>query len=233
MDFAEFYNRQQSGCGYPGKLLPFIRGELEGLHTVLDIGAGTGLIAIPLIRAGYAVTAVEISMEMIRVLRLNTPDKLNNSIKVINAPWEDWEGDVHDAAIMVHSLYPMKDIKKAISMMYKSAGKRIIIIRDTPKMKTLNGIVRERLGLSRNRDLNSDVMDILNSLAVGWRSESISEERKHRIDSIQNETESVMYQLTLDDSCRERVKEIIIDISERAGDELYFNALFCDNAYIF
>lgn len=233
MDFAKFYDRQQSGSGYPGRLLPFIKGELSDSHTVLDIGSGTGLIAIPLVRAGYTVTAVEVSMEMIRIMGLNTPVELRSSLKVMNIPWENWEGNMHDAAIMVHSLYSMKDIKKAISLMHSSAGKKIIIVRDTLKMKTINGIIRERLGLSRNRDLNNDVIHVLNSLGIRWRSENISEERKYPIDSIQNETESVMYQLTLDDSCRDRVKKIIVDVSNSSGNEIYFNAVFCDNAYIF
>lgn len=232
-EFAEFYNRQQISSGYPGRLLPFILGELDGLHSVIDIGSGTGLITIPLISAGYKLTAVEPSMEMISIMENNIPSEYKSSVKIFNGPWENWKGGVHDAAIMIHSLYPMADIKKAIRLMNASAIKKILIVRDSFRMKTLSGLIRERLDLSSNRDLNSDIITHLNSLGVKWKTENIFEERKHLVESVQSETDSVLYQLELADSYRGKITEIITDAISKSGDEIYFNSVFCDNAYIF
>jgi len=231
--FAEFYNRQQIQGGYPGKLLPFILRELEGLHTVIDIGSGTGLISIPLVSAGCKVTAVEPSVEMITVMNRNTPAQYRSSLKSFNIAWEKWSGNLHDAAIMVHSVYPMKDIRKAIELMNFSAGKKILIVRDTIKMKTLSSVIKKRLGLLLSRDLNHEIAGILDNISPDWRIENIYEERKHPVKSIDDETDEIIYQLELDDTYREKVTGILNEIICLDGHEFFFNAVFSDNAYIF
>jgi len=56
--------------------VPFVNDLLTkfGKRTILDLGIGTGLFAIPLRQAGFEVEGLEISEVMIDVLRLKAPD---------------------------------------------------------------------------------------------------------------------------------------------------------------
>jgi SAM-dependent methyltransferase len=233
IEYAEYYHKQQVEAGYPGKLLPFVMRELEGFLTVLDIGAGTGLFSKPLTEKGYSVTAVEPSAEMINIMQKNLTAENLSSIKICLTPWEDWTGGIHDAAICVHSLYPMSDIKKAVTLMNESARRKIIIIRDTSGMRTLSGIVREKLGLASNRDLNYELSVLLRELSIEWRVENIYEERRHIIKNIHDEADSIIYQLKLDVKFKNDVNDIIKSEIKSDINEEFFCAIYSDNAYIF
>jgi len=58
----------RSRPGYPAALLSRL-GELAGAGPVVDLGAGTGLVALPLARSGLRVAAVEPALAMLEVLR--------------------------------------------------------------------------------------------------------------------------------------------------------------------
>jgi SAM-dependent methyltransferase len=231
--YAEFYHRQQVDSGYPGKLLPFILKELEGSASVLDIGSGTGFFSIPLAETGHLVTSVEPSAGMIDIMKKNSSAGALSSIRICHVAWENWNGVLHDAAICVHSLYPMEDVKNAVSLINKSAIKKIIIVRDSAGMKTLSGIVRDTLGKSSNRDLNNDIALTLEELAVSWRVVNIHEERKHYINDIRHEADSILYQLRLDSIYRDEIFNIVRKEINNTEDSGFFNAVYSDNAYIF
>ena len=233
IEYAEYYHKQQVDGGYPGELLPFVINALKGSSTVLDIGAGTGLFSKPLIDNGHIVTAVEPSAEMINIMKRNlTPENLS-SIIICPMPWEEWSGEVHDAAICIHSLYPMSDVKKAVTLMNESALKKIIIIRDTSGMKTLSGIVRAKLGIVSNRDLNNEVSEILGEFSAHWHVENIYEERRHIIKNVQEEADSIIYQLKLDSEFKDDVNDIVKSEIKTESGEQFFCAIYSDNAYIF
>lgn len=63
--FAEFYDMLHAGCGdqdvYPALLRPYGR-------RVLEMGCGTGRVAIPLAKAGYEVTGIETEPDMLALL---------------------------------------------------------------------------------------------------------------------------------------------------------------------
>jgi len=233
IEYAEYYHKQQIEGGYPGKLLPFILNELEDFSTVLDIGAGTGLFSKPLAESGHLVTAVEPSVEMINLMKKNIPPGTLTFVKICPTPWEEWNGEIHDAAICVHALYPMPDVKKAVELMNVSASKKIIIIRDTSGMRTLSGIVRDKLGIVSNRDLNNELSLILDGLSADWKVVNIYEERKHIIRDIQHETDSILYQLKLDKKFKEEISDIIKNEINIISEEQFFCAIYSDNAYIF
>lgn len=232
-EYAEYYHKQMVEAGYPGNLLPFVMKELEGSSAVIDIGSGTGFFSIPLAEAGHTVTAVEPSEEMINIMKKNASHEALFSIEICRALWGDWAGKYHDAAICIHSLYPMPDIKKSILLMNESAGKKIIIVRDSGKMKTLPGIVREKLGILSNRDLNSEIKLILNELSANWKTVNIYEERKHPVSDIEHEADSILFQLKLDNSFRMDIMKIVSDVVINSSGITFFNAIYSDNAYIF
>jgi len=232
-EYAEFYYKQQLDSGYPGKLLPFILDELKDSNTIIDIGSGTGFFSIPLAEAGHKLTSIEPSLEMINIMKRNSgPDALS-SINICQSTWEDWRGDFHNAAICIHSLYPMPNIKESLNLIQNSAFKKIIIIRDPVRMKTLSKIVREKLGIFKDMDLNREIKFFLDERSVKYSLANIYEERRHLIKNINQEADSVVYQLKLSESKKGDVMEIIRDEIERSDSGDYFNTIYSDNAYIF
>jgi SAM-dependent methyltransferase len=70
--------------------------------SVVDFGAATGRLAIPLAKAGYEVTAVEPCAEMLDQLRHKDPD---GRVTTVNAKMEDFQGDQQfDAALCVFTV---------------------------------------------------------------------------------------------------------------------------------
>jgi len=71
--------------GYPDSIFKFLVAHVPAPAQVLEVGAGTGQATLPLVRRGYAVTAVEPGPAMAAVLR----DKLTGtSARVVNATFE-------------------------------------------------------------------------------------------------------------------------------------------------
>ena len=63
--------------------------------SILDMGSGSGTLALPLARRGYTVMAVDFSSGMLEVLREAARAEGLSSIRCVqldfNAPWSDWE----------------------------------------------------------------------------------------------------------------------------------------------
>lgn len=94
--------------------------KIDPKYTVLDIGAGTGALAIPLSKMVSHVTAVEPSEEMLSCLKINIEGEKIANIGVINKRWEEVipfeEVNKHDILIASYSL-GMPDIRSALSKM--------------------------------------------------------------------------------------------------------------------
>ena len=92
--------------------------------TVLDIGAGTGRLSLPLARAAGSVTALEPSGGMLDILTSNMETAGLRNIKVIQRNWEDVEVGTdlreHDIVIACHSL-SMMEIRDALVKMDAAA----------------------------------------------------------------------------------------------------------------
>ena len=101
-------------------------------YTVLDVGAGTGRLAIPIAKQVKSVTAVDPSGGMLACLQENMEREDVTNIRCINKQWEDIElggdGDIepHDVVIASHSL-SMLDMQEALAKIDAAATKSVYL----------------------------------------------------------------------------------------------------------
>ena len=100
-------------------------------YTVLDVGAGTGRLAIPIAKHVKTVTAIDQSTGMLECLQENMEKEGITNIVCLNKRWEDVELGVdiepHDVVLASHSL-GMLDIQEALAKMDAAAKKYVYIL---------------------------------------------------------------------------------------------------------
>jgi precorrin-6B methylase 2 len=107
---AEQYNRDSKLRDRWNNQVDWITSKLtiDSKCTVLDIGAGTGALAIPLSKMVSHVTAVEPSEVMLSCLKENMLEGKIANIDVINKRWEEVipfeDVNKHDVLIASYSL---------------------------------------------------------------------------------------------------------------------------------
>ena len=108
---------------YISKMLDRI--EVKPGWTVLDIGCGPGTLAIPLAQKAKSVTALDISSEMLKRLKINAEKSGLNNIQYLNSSWQDAfaNGQVgsHDVVVASRSLMS-GDMKEALSHIIAITG---------------------------------------------------------------------------------------------------------------
>lgn len=98
--------------------------------SILDIGCGTGTLALPLARKVRAITAIDFSEAMLSLLEEQCLDKQITNITARNVAWED-DWDVagiarHDVVIASRSLVPY-DLRAALEKLDTKARHRVVI----------------------------------------------------------------------------------------------------------
>jgi ubiquinone/menaquinone biosynthesis C-methylase UbiE len=113
----------------------FLRKELQADDTVLDIGAGTGILTILLADYVKEVVAIEPNEEYLRELEKKINDKNLNNIETINKCWCDVELDrEYDSALFSHSLHLIEDKERAIKKMDQvTQGSNYVITNGDPE----------------------------------------------------------------------------------------------------
>jgi cyclopropane fatty-acyl-phospholipid synthase-like methyltransferase len=112
--------------------------DLKPEYTVLDVGAGTGRLAIPIAKRVKTVTAIDQSKGMLACLQENMEKEKVENIVCINKRWEEVELGVdieqHDVVIACHSL-GMFDIQEALAKMDSASKKYVYIITHTGRWR--------------------------------------------------------------------------------------------------
>ena len=115
---------------YPGKALDFIMQSVDQYSSVLDVGAGSGALTIPIARVAKQVTAVEPSFGQVSRM-IESADKLSiNNISIIQKRWEDVsleELGKHDVVTAAYC-FQMEDITSSLDKMYQAAKKCMFLL---------------------------------------------------------------------------------------------------------
>ena len=130
-----------------------VAGNHEGTKKALDFGAGTGNLTGKLLQLGYDVTAVDISVEMCKILERKFQDYLaSKKLVVINSPIEDvsfefGSFDLVTCYSVLHHLPDYVDALRRLSSFLRKGGVMYIDHEISPfywknESSTLAGLVK-------------------------------------------------------------------------------------------
>ena len=109
-------------------LVERLREEIGPDHTLIDVGAGAGRVALPLALRCRHVTAVEPSPSMASIL-LEQADLYHiTNVSLVQARWEEAQVEPADFVICVHVLYTISDIEAFVRKLEAHARQRLWII---------------------------------------------------------------------------------------------------------
>lgn len=142
--YAEEYDKDRFG-GEFGRFLQTQEVEtfislLDGSSgDVLDVGAGTGKLSIPLLFQGRRVTSVDLSSEMLRIAR----EKAEKEGKILNSVISDaqllcFRDNAFECVISSRMLMHLKDWKKGIAEICRVAEGVVLI--DFPSLTSFAGV---------------------------------------------------------------------------------------------
>jgi len=151
---------------YPGALLDRVTSYATPGGTVLDIGAGTGVFALPLARQARRVTTVEPSPAQASQLREAIAREGASNVAILEQRWEDVDSEAlggHDLVLAIHSLQ-MDDIAAALRKMCLVARRRLLLVH--PAASSLSAVLGELFDIEPGPDY-APLKDILGGL--GYR----------------------------------------------------------------
>lgn len=122
-----WYQRALERSDYARKILAVLAPILAECETVLDVGAGSGALALPLAERVGSVTALEPAPAMAKALRTRG---LGN-VEVIEAAWGDVPVSPHDLVLCAHVgelLHPGAPFLREV---WSVARRGIALVRDT------------------------------------------------------------------------------------------------------
>ena len=102
--------------------------EVSPQHSVIDVGAGGGRLALPLALACRQLVAVEPSPSMADVLRQQIADYAFRNVSVVEAGWEEAQVESMDIVLCAHVLYTMRDIEFFVRKLEEHARERVLVV---------------------------------------------------------------------------------------------------------
>lgn len=125
---AEAFDCNMKESAYVDRMLD--RLDIKPGSTVLDIGCGPGTLAIPLAKRVKAVTALDISQEMLNFVAKNARSANLTNITCLKRPWEDvvvgLEVKPHDVVICSRA-FPERNPKNALLQLNNATLKSVYI----------------------------------------------------------------------------------------------------------
>ncbi|WP_291424613.1 bifunctional 2-polyprenyl-6-hydroxyphenol methylase/3-demethylubiquinol 3-O-methyltransferase UbiG [Deinococcus sp.] len=103
--------------------------QLRGAQSLLEVGAGTGRLLLPLAEGVPHVTALDYSPEMLARLQAKAPPP---NVKTVCCPLQDAPAHVppHDAALSAWSLAYQPDLRSALNTIRQLSRERFYLLED-------------------------------------------------------------------------------------------------------
>jgi SAM-dependent methyltransferase len=158
---AEFYDRTRGGLERGRRFAEAIAEHLGGARTVLEIGVGTGLIALPLHELGYDVLGVDLAHSMLELAHSRIGERVTQS-DAAHLPLRSASVDAVVAVWVLHVAGDREGVLGEVVRVLRPSGRLIVVCADAnfepdDIIETV-GDMRERLG--RTRDLPENLIPI-------------------------------------------------------------------------
>ena len=119
-------------------------------HTVIDVGAGAGRLALPLALRCRHVTAVEPSPSMAAVLLQQAADYRIRNVSVVQSQWQEAEVEPADVVICAHVLYTIPDVELFVRKLEAHGRERVLIVLfKTPPQSQIYPLWKKVHGMNR------------------------------------------------------------------------------------
>lgn len=164
-----------------GKIHPLL-GELTN-QKILDVGAGTGRLAVEMVKKGNEVTALDISQEMLKIL-----SRKNKKIKIVvgDAEHLPFGDESFDWVVAVFLIVHLKDPSCFFDQAYRvlKSGGRLLVTninqKEPPEIKTKQGAIKIESYYHRPEK----IINMLSDLAFSIEKEFIVTENNNWVSQI-------------------------------------------------
>jgi len=199
--------------------------EVHPQHTVLDVGAGGGRMALPVALHCRHVVAVEPSDSLASVLRQQADRYGIQNISVVHASWADATVDPADLVLCAHVLYTIREIEFFVRKLEARAREGVLVVlyhappqsQIYPLWRQIHG--EERLPLPSL----SEFQAVLGELSIAARIDMLPPQVPRGFDSIQQATDQLSRRLYLplgSDQYR-TLERILPDLLEKGDDGIF------------
>ncbi len=132
---AAFWDRRARHFRGGDEDSPYVAGFLQHMdarpgESVLDVGCGSGALALPLARAGHDVTGLDFSAGMLDLLRRRASEEGLLHLTTVQAAWEDdWPvAGVRAADVVIASRsLDVRDLRAALQKLVHFARRRVCV----------------------------------------------------------------------------------------------------------
>jgi SAM-dependent methyltransferase len=149
-NWAKSLPTKRGPSGYVKEVLK--RLDLAEGDSILDVGAGTGAMAIPLAQKGYKVTALDQSPYMLDIIHEKARQQRLDNLSIVNIDWEevrtDKDVEPHDVVLVSRSMPARKDILSSLKSIDMTARRLCYITWKADSHDALEVELCNRLGIA-------------------------------------------------------------------------------------
>lgn len=102
--------------------------EVEPHHTLMDVGAGGGRLALPLATKCAKVVAVEPSASMCQVLRDQASESGIENVNLVESGWDEAQVEPVDIVLCAHVLYVIAGIESFVRKLEAHAKEKVLVV---------------------------------------------------------------------------------------------------------
>lgn len=194
--------------------------------SVLDVGAGTGRVSIPLVKAGFRVTAVEKNEGMAQGL-VEEADRFGVALNIIVGSWPEVaeQVEVHDGVVSTHVVYDVPFIEGFLCAM-EDRARRVVVLELPPHHPWSNLIpfYRELHGWERPLGPGvSELLEVITELRgeLPWV-EEWTQDTIVWFDSWEELLETYQRRLVVPDDRLDELRILLEPKVTQTGDRFYF-----------
>ena len=182
-------------------LLDRLLEEISPDHTVIDVGAGGGRLALPIALHCSHVTAVEPSPAMGEVLSSVAREHGIENISLVQSDWEEARVDPAAQTLCVHVLYTIQDIEGFVGKLQDHARKQVMVVMYGAPPQSQNYPLWEKVHGTPRLPLPSvpEFKEVLSELGIDAREEPLLAQPARGFDSLEQALDQLSQRLYLDE----------------------------------